>query len=146
VAILTDTAPLVAAADRDDRAHGLAARLFRELPGPFVVVTPVLTEAEYFIRRRVGSAAARALVADAVAGALSYHALEGPDLARAQAVLEAHRGLELGLADASIVAVAERLGVATVFTFDHRDFRRVRPAHMEAFDLVPTEADLAELR
>ena len=45
--------------------------------------------------------------------------------------------LGLGTVDASIVAVAERLGLTTIATLNHRDFRVVRPSHTEAFELVP---------
>ena len=45
--------------------------------------------------------------------------------------------LGLGTVDASIVAVAERLGLTTIATLNHRDFRVVRPSHTPAFELVP---------
>lgn len=144
-ALIVDTAPLVAAAAEDESAHELAVVLLRKLAGPFLVTTPVLTEAEYLIRKKVGYGSARALIADVIAGTLQHVALEAPDLARAQAVMEAHPGIPLGLADASIVAVAERLRIKTILTFDHSDFRRVRPAHVKGFELIPSEADLASL-
>jgi hypothetical protein len=43
----------------------------------------------------------------------------------------------LGLVDASLVAVAERLKLKALATTDRRDFRRVRPKHITAFDLLP---------
>lgn len=39
--------------------------------------------------------------------------------------------------DARIVAIAERLNVTTIATMNHRDFTVVRPAHCEAFELIP---------
>lgn len=45
--------------------------------------------------------------------------------------------LGLGVVDASVVALAERLDVPRVATFDHRHFSVVRPSHVEAFELVP---------
>ena len=39
--------------------------------------------------------------------------------------------------DASLVAVAERLKLKSLVTTDRRDFRRVRPKHVAAFDLLP---------
>ncbi len=35
------------------------------------------------------------------------------------------------------MALAERLDVTTIATLDHRDFRVVRPAHTDAFELIP---------
>jgi predicted nucleic acid-binding protein len=43
----------------------------------------------------------------------------------------------LGAADASVVAVAERLGGTRIATLDHRHFRALRPAHCSAFELLP---------
>lgn len=45
--------------------------------------------------------------------------------------------LPLGTVDASVVAAAERLGVHEVATVDRRHFSVVRPAHADAFTLLP---------
>ncbi|MFF7778494.1 hypothetical protein ACFZCG_29260 [Streptomyces tanashiensis] len=39
--------------------------------------------------------------------------------------------------DASVIACAERLGVREVATVDRRHFGAVRPAHVDAFTLLP---------
>jgi len=36
-----------------------------------------------------------------------------------------------------VIAVAERLGVATIATLNRRDFTVVRPAHCDALTLIP---------
>lgn len=45
--------------------------------------------------------------------------------------------LGLGTTDASVIAIAERLGVSEVATLDHRHFTVVRPRHTRAFTLLP---------
>jgi hypothetical protein len=45
--------------------------------------------------------------------------------------------LNLGLVDASVVTVAERLGIVSLATLNHRDFVVVRPRHCDAFELIP---------
>ncbi len=45
--------------------------------------------------------------------------------------------MPLGATDASVVAIAERLGIDTIATLDRRHFTVVRPAHIEAFTLLP---------
>ena len=45
--------------------------------------------------------------------------------------------LHLGTVDASVIALAERLGVTTIATLDWRHFTVVRPRHVEAFRLLP---------
>jgi uncharacterized protein len=43
----------------------------------------------------------------------------------------------LGLVDASVITIAERLRIGTIATLNRRDFTVVRPRHVEAFELVP---------
>jgi uncharacterized protein len=45
--------------------------------------------------------------------------------------------LPLGTTDATVVAIAERLGATEVATLDRRHFTVVRPAHANAFTLLP---------
>ena len=56
---------------------------------------------------------------------------------RCTALLRQYADFPLGTADASVIAVAERLGATRVATIDHRHFRAVRPAHCAAFELLP---------
>lgn len=44
---------------------------------------------------------------------------------------------ELGAVDASVVAIAERLGVREIATLDRRHFSVVRPRHADVFSIVP---------
>ena len=46
----------------------------------------------------------------------------------------------LDAADASVIAIAERHHQIAIATLDHRDFRVVRPAHCDAFELIPEPA------
>ncbi len=48
------------------------------------------------------------------------------DIRRCRELIATYRNLDLGLADASVVGVAERLGVRRVLTVDQRHFRAVR--------------------
>ena len=66
------------------------------------------------------------------------------DDARVADLLATYSDLQLDLADAAIIALAERHNVATLVTLDQRDFRAVRPAHVAAFTLLP--ADLSPRR
>jgi hypothetical protein len=43
----------------------------------------------------------------------------------------------LGVVDASVIALAERLGESRIATLDQRHFRAVRPAHAETLSLLP---------
>ncbi|MFI7627711.1 hypothetical protein [Microbispora rosea] len=52
-------------------------------------------------------------------------------------LVERYVDLPLGLVDAAVIAIAERLGLREVATVDQRHFRIVRPRHVEAFTLLP---------
>jgi predicted nucleic acid-binding protein len=59
------------------------------------------------------------------------------DIARMTDLAERYADLRLGGTDASLIAIAERLGIRRIATFDRRHFTVVRPSHVEAFTLVP---------
>jgi len=51
--------------------------------------------------------------------------------------LKQYADANIGLVDASLVAVAERLGINTIITTDRRHFSLIKPAHCSAFTLLP---------
>lgn len=57
--VVADTGPLVAAANRRDQAHSLAAALVSQLGGDLLVPDPVLVEVDQLLRACVSSHAAR---------------------------------------------------------------------------------------
>jgi predicted nucleic acid-binding protein len=59
------------------------------------------------------------------------------DVARMADLTERYADLRLGGTDASLVAIAERLSIRRIATFDRRHFTVVRPAHVDAFTLLP---------
>lgn len=72
-----------------------------------------------------------------VAGTFVVVDLTIADYDRMAALVETYGDFPLGTADASVVAVAERLRIPEVATLDHRHFRAVRPRHAPAFALLP---------
>ena len=61
------------------------------------------------------------------------------DIARAKEVVEQYADLEIGLADASIVVLAERHAVAKVLTLDERHFRAMRIGRRKRFTILPSD-------
>ena len=94
----------------------------------------VLAELDYFLRRERGAMAA--FVADLQRGAFTYVPPSARHVARAMEIDRRYADLELGLVDASIVAVAEEVGVARLATRDVRHFSAVRLRGGRAFELV----------
>lgn len=52
-------------------------------------------------------------------------------------LVERYRDLPLGGTDASVIALADRLGTDLVITLDRRHFGAIRPRHQPAFRLLP---------
>jgi uncharacterized protein len=135
--VIVDTGVLYAAADTDDTDHRQSARLLTDHSGPLLVPTPVIVETSWLLESRIGPAAELAFLRAFEAGDLTRVDLVADDWARVADLVEQYADLGLGLVDASVVAVAERLDTRTVATLNHRDFRVVRPRHCVALDLVP---------
>jgi uncharacterized protein len=63
--------------------------------------------------------------------------LVADDCTRIVELVKQYAGFPLGVTDASMIALAERLGVTEVATLDHRHFRGIAPRHVTAFTLQP---------
>jgi predicted nucleic acid-binding protein len=124
--VLADTGPIVAAANRRDRAHELAVALLSELGRELVVPVPVAVEADQLLRARVGPHSARAFLAAMATGEHTVAFLSPGLVRRAVEIDAAYAALDLGLADATVMALAEREGLP-ILTFDFEDFRAARP-------------------
>ena len=137
MAVLVDTSGLYALVDADDQSH-LAVRAFvtrnREA---LVVPVTVLPELDYLVATRLGIGPELQVLEAVAGGELRLEGLTLPDLRRAVELVRRYADSEIGLVDASIVAVAERLGITRILTRDHRHFRAFRPRHCAAFELVP---------
>jgi uncharacterized protein len=94
----------------------------------------VLAEIDYFLRDE--RPAMRALVDDLMAGAFTYAPPTLGVLERAMATDRRFADLRLGLVDASIVVLAEELGVRRIATRDVRHFSAVRLRDGSALELV----------
>jgi len=133
--IVVDTGPLFAAFNRADPYHAASAGLLGRAGVTFVVPVLCIGEAAHLIARDMGpqleaqfiDACQRLEIADATS----------EDLKRMAELMRQYSGFPLGTVDASVVALAERLGTENVATLDHRHFRAIRPAHVESFTLLP---------
>jgi uncharacterized protein len=62
------------------------------------------------------------------------------DQAGAIAVIERYREMRIGLADASLVVLADRYATTRLLTLDERHFRAIRPLDPKAFALPPADS------
>jgi uncharacterized protein len=137
VALVLDTGPLLAALDAADPDHAACAVLVTNTTEDRIVPALVLAELDYWCLHRLTPEAWLTFLDDVLAGAYRVEAPIVNDLRRCRELQTTYRSLGLGIVDASVIAVAERLREPKVATLDHRHFRTVRPAHVDAFELVP---------
>jgi hypothetical protein len=118
---------LLAAANRRDEGHSLAASLVSELGRDLLVPDPVIVEVDQLLRSRIGSRSARLFLEALAAGEHTVVQISPALLRRAVAIDASFADLQLGYADAAVMAIAEREDVP-VLTFDFAHFRATRPA------------------
>ena len=97
----------------------------------------MITEVVYLIGTRLGPDAEVRFLGDLASGDLGVEPVAASDWLRIAELVHRYKDLPLGAVDASVIAVAERLGEQTIATLDRRHFSVVRPNHIEAFTLLP---------
>jgi predicted nucleic acid-binding protein len=91
----------------------------------------------YLVSTRLGWQPEVRLLGDLAAGNLTLEPVHASDVIRIAELVAQYHDLPLGTVDASIVAAAERLELTEIATIDRRHFTIVRPAHADAFNLLP---------
>lgn len=137
MAILLDASVILAAADRADLNHAAALAWFARADEPLLLGALTLAELDVLLQRELGVVATVALVRSISGGAIRLVGPSERDLVRAVELIEAAAEHRPRLADALLVAVAERLGVHRIATFDRRPIAVFRPRHVRTFDLEP---------
>lgn len=133
-AVLVDAGPLVALLDRSDPDHQACRSALTAVRDPLATVWPAVTEAMYLLGR-VSWPAQDALWE--LLEEVRILPLEPRDTRRMRALMEKYRSLPMDLADAALVAVAEREMIRAIFTLDGRDFGVYRPARIGRFSVIP---------
>jgi predicted nucleic acid-binding protein len=137
MALVLDTGGIYAMLDAKDPDHARCAQAVEGFDD-LVIPSLVLVEVDYWCRKRGGGAEAFAtLVTDIAAGAYRLEPVLEADLVRAAELEQTYSELDLGLVDASVIALCERLDEDTVLTLDRRDFSVVKPRHRAALQLLP---------
>lgn len=137
MALILDTGPLLAALDAADPDHQPCADLLIASSEDLIVPVLVLSELDYWCARRLAPSVWDAFLEDVIAGAYRVEAPTGGDLKRCRELQSRYADLALGVVDASVMALTERLGEDKLATLDRRHFSAVRPAHVEALTLLP---------
>jgi predicted nucleic acid-binding protein len=135
--MLVDASYLVALGYPRDRNHAKAKAFAAAHEMGLLIPDVVLVEAIYNLQRLGGTAAMVRFSNLLVAQIPQLASLSVVDFARAVALMDRYRDAELDFVDCCLTALAERLNITHICTFDRRDFAMIRPQHTEYFQLLP---------
>ena len=138
--MIVDTSVLLAAFVPDQRKHKACARTLAEADS--LVISPyVLAELDYLTARIAGVDAELVLLEEISSGAYELATFDAVDLVRARALIERYRDLPLGLADASLVVLADKHNEDAIATLDERHFRVVQSLRGRPFRILPADVN-----
>ena len=138
--IVLDTGGLYAALDANEALHGRAVAALVAATAPRVLSPFVLAELDYLIASRVGHQAQTALIDEVARGAYQLELFSSEDVGHAKRIMERYADLRIGLADASVVVLANRHRTLEVLCTDERHFRVLRGTGGKPFRLLPFDA------
>jgi predicted nucleic acid-binding protein len=132
---LIDTGAILALLDRDDRWHERCRGAFASLRFPMATSAAVLAELFHLVGDQPrDSAAAWGFLRS---GAVSVLSIDDSDLPALEILMRRYADHPMDLADATLVHLAHRESLTTVFTIDHGDFEAYRIGGRRRFRIVP---------
>ena len=137
--VIVDASFLVSVWFEDDVRHEESFSWYARETTRFVTTPVVVAEMDYMVRKYGGEDSARVVIANLATRALEVDWWD--DAVRTCWKIVDVRP-EIGIADASLVALAAHRKTTRIATFDERHFRRLTPLTGEpSFTLLPADAD-----
>jgi predicted nucleic acid-binding protein len=135
---LVDTGAILALLDRDDRWHQACVSEFARLRLPLLTSAAVLAELFHLVGdRRSEVAAAWKFLRS---GAVTVAPIDDADLAALDGLMARYHDRPMDFADATLVHLARRELLSTIFTIDHDDFETYRIEGRRRFRILPNRA------
>jgi predicted nucleic acid-binding protein len=133
---LVDTGAILALLDRTDRWHQVCVAAFRQLRLPLLTTEAVLTELFHLVgENRHDMETAWKFVRS---GAVRLAVIEDSELREVHALMSRYRDRPMDFSDATLVYLARREGLSTIFTVDHADFNTYRIEGRKRFRIFPS--------
>lgn len=134
--VIVDTSALLAFFDASEPDHDAVSAVIAA--ADVLVVSPyVVAELDYLVATRHGVDDEVAVLDELAGGAWDLAAFDDAGLRRARGVIASYRDQEIGVADASIVVLAERYRTHRIASLDHRHFDVLRSLDGDHFDVLP---------
>lgn len=135
-AVIADTSALLAFFDASEPDHKAVSEVLSA--ADTLVVSPyVVAELDYLVATRHGVDSELAVLDELASGAWQLAAFDEQELRRARGVIASYRDQEIGVADASIVVLAERYRTRRIASLDRRHFDVLKPIDGGYFEVLP---------
>jgi len=132
---LIDTGAILAFLNRQDRWHRACREVFPTLQFPLATSEAVLTEVFHlFHNRHLDVSQAWGFLGS---GTVTVLPITDDDLPELEALMSRYRDRPMDFADATLVHLARREELTTIFTIDHDDFETYRIEGKRRFRIVP---------
>lgn len=132
---LADTGAILALLDRGDRWHSRCLEAFRELRLPLATSAAVLAELFHLVGDHPAQIAAAWRFLRS--GAVTVLPIVDDDLPAIEALMARYHDRPMDFADATLVHMARRENLTTIFTVDNNDFETYRIDRRRPFHIVP---------
>lgn len=137
MAYLLDTGFLYATLNKKEKLHSETVRIITSIRDEIIFPIPAITETAYLISRDLGVESLAAFLEDLPRMKLIIESPVADDYIRASQIIRKYSDSNIDFVDACIVAMAERRSITKILTIDRRHFAVFRPAHCEAFEILP---------
>lgn len=135
--IITDSSFIYALYNTKDSRHQQAMNFASQYTGGTIVPDVILPEVSYLFLRDFGYRGVQRFLENFKQVDFRLAPLEKADLSRVHAISVLYTSAEFDMVDCCILALAERLNITQVATFDRRDFSIFRPRHCDYLELLP---------
>ncbi len=135
--ILADTSGLLCLFNVREPQHPAVRDIVAQETSPIVLSPYVIAELDYLISSRLGHSSELAVLSELASSAYTHACLDREDLRACADVIARHSDARLGVTDASLLVLADRLDVDRVLTLDRRHFSKARTPNGRALTLLP---------
>ncbi len=137
IRILVDSSFIYATYNEGDSNHIQAIDFAAKSQIISIAPDVILPEVCFLFERDFGHYAISKFLAAFYKSGITLQPILMDDVKRAQEIMTQYPEAELDFVDCCIMALAERLNITQVCTFDRRDFSIFRPAHCDYLELLP---------
>jgi len=137
VSIIADTSYIYALFNPRDRYHRQTLAFAEVNTEPILFPSAILPELGFVFERDRGYAGIVWFLDQFRHTDAHIEPMIQEDLGRIYEIAAQYADSRVDVVDCCIIAVAERLQITKIATFDRRDFHIVRPVHTDYFEIVP---------